>query len=78
MADEESAEQEAAGSFSEAQLEEIEGVVQRLLDKALSERGSVRCSELASDERGASDKSGDTTPGKLDKKITWGMQCIVG
>ena len=52
------------GGFSEAQLEAIAGVVQRLLDKALSERGSEKTSGPASDERGAADKSGDATPGK--------------
>ena len=57
MADEESTEQETAGSFSEVQLEVIMGVVQRLLDKALSEWGSGRSSGPASDEHGAANKS---------------------
>ena len=39
MADGESAERAAAGCFSEAQLDAIAGVVQQLLDKALSEPG---------------------------------------
>ena len=64
MADGESVEREVAGGFSEAQLEAIAGVVQRLLDKALSERGSEKTLGPASDERGAADKIGDATPGK--------------
>ena len=66
MADRESAERAAAGSFSVAQLEAIAGVVQRLLDKALSERGSRGSSGPASEERVAADKSCDATPGKLE------------
>ena len=66
MADGESAERAAAGSFSEAQLEAIAGVVQRLLDKALSERGSRGSSGPASEEREAADKSRDATSGKLE------------
>lgn len=65
MADGESVEREVAGSFSEAQLEAIAGVVQWLLDKALSEHGSRKSSGPASDERGAADKSSDATPGQL-------------
>ena len=68
MADGKSAERAAAGSFSEAQLEVIAGVVQWLLDKALSERGSRKSSVPASKEREAADKSGDATPGKQKKK----------
>ena len=62
MADGKSVEQEVVGNFSGAQLEAIAGVVQQLLDKALSERGSRKSSGLASDERGAAGKNGDTTP----------------
>ena len=62
MANGESVEREVAGSFSEAQLEAITGVVQRLLNKAHSERRSGKSSGPTSDECGAADKSSDTTP----------------
>ena len=69
MADGESAERAAAGSFSEAPLEVIAGVLQRLLDKALSEQGSGRSSVPTSEEREAAVKSGDTTPAKPKRSI---------
>ena len=78
MADGESAERAAAGSFSEAQLEAIAGVVQRLLDKALSEWESMKSSVPASEEREAADKSGDATPGKQKKKKRVCVQECVG
>ena len=53
-----------AGGFSEAQLEAITGVLQWLLDKALSECGSGKSSGTASDEREAAEKSSNATPGK--------------
>ena len=62
MADGGSVERAAAGSFSEAQLEAIAGVVQWLLDKALPERWSGRSSVPASEEREAADKSGELPP----------------
>ena len=64
MADGELAERAAAGSFSEAQLEAIAGVVQWLLDKALSEWEEFW---PASDEHETADKSSGTTPSKLEK-----------
>ena len=64
MADKELVERAAVGSCSEAQLEAIAGVVQLLLNKALSEWGSRRSSVLTSEEREAALKSGDTTTGK--------------
>ena len=57
MADEESVEREAAGSFSKVQLEVIVRVAQRLLDKSFSEWGSGRSSGSASDEHGTANKS---------------------
>ena len=54
-----------AGGFSEAQLETITGVLQWLLDKALSECGSGKSSGTASDEREAAEKSSNAIPGKM-------------
>ena len=64
MADKELAERAAVGSCSEAQLEAIGGVVQQLLDKALSEWGSRRSLVLTSEEREAALKSGGITTSK--------------
>jgi len=65
MEDEETVVAKSGADFSEAQLGAIAGVVQRLLDKALSKRGSGPSRGGA--EPQATEKSSTTVPSEFSR-----------
>ena len=71
MEDEETVVAKSGADFSEAQLGAIAGVVQRLLDKALSERGSGPSRDGAGSEATAepqaTEKSSTTVPSEFSR-----------